>query len=163
MSETEQPITDFEQLLESVSPADPKGSPMQIMYLAGQQAATASNSLQPANRLWQLATLASSIVAAGMLIFVSLLQPAFPLDQSIVQTNAVEDTESIEIIAVEQDLSFVQTRPLVVSLRSSQAVRNIYDPIKLAQASLSRSSIDMFDDFEIKPTEVQGWGRENRQ
>ena len=149
MSNSEKTMNEFERVLASVAPRETGGNPMQIMYLAGQQSA-----VQPAvNRIWKFAALVSSTVAAGLLVFVAANQSAQqPIVQSVSKPVTSGDVDVVRNI--ESQPSQVQRPPRPAS--SYRHTRTRFDPMQIASAqSLRRPrSIDLFEDFELRPVKT---------
>ena len=147
MSDSKKQLNEFEQLLESVSPADPQGSPMQIMYLAGQQS-KASPSSDSAVRIWKTATLFSSAAAACLCLIL-----AIPDSTELKSTPMASVSQSPPSSPVR-----ILSNPKTSTPRSQRP-----SGIEIAQSQLPKSSIEMFGDFELEPIDPDRFVKERFQ
>ena len=147
MSESKKQLSEFEQLLESVTPTEAQGNPMQIMYLAGQQSKSDPVVSPKSNQLWQVATLVSSTVAACLLVTL-FIPSTSELKPNSVASNVSEPLK----LPVADDRSAVEKVP---SLRLRQT-----NAFEIAQSRMPKSSIDMFGDFELEPIDSDRFKKE---
>ncbi len=160
MSNEEQSINHFERMLESVSAAEPKGNAMQIMYLAGQQSAQVPAKGTSSHRLWKWTTLLSSSIAAGLMILLASQDRTpdnIPGDVQVA-SNAPLESESKASPQLRISDSKLTSQP-----RKQKSVDRLFDPLAIANASRNQRSIDLFDEFEIRPFKMDGSKREYQQ
>ena len=150
MSDSKKEIDEFTQLLKSVEPALPKGSPLQIMYLAGQAAANREATPNSSVRLWQFTTLVSTAIAAMLLVMILGAQTP-----EAVQPSNVVSREPLQPgiqAPAERD------QPEINLTRFPRRRFGVAD--QFASSRLPKSSVDLFDGFEIQPVSLRRFGRE---
>ena len=163
MSDSEKSVDEFEQLLASVAPAQPSGSAMQIMYIAGQQSASDSRSThsrsQSANWVWKAATLISTSAAACLLFILSDRSTPEGLPTIADMRQSTQEV-IVAQTTVESPSKMAPKRPSEWLHRPQSRRIAMFD---IAQRQPEPSSIDMFDDFKVKPLNQSQWVKEPQQ